>query len=327
MNIASTARVKALGAYLPPKSLTNHDLEQMVDTSDEWIIQRTGIRERRITEKDMFTSDLAVKAVEQLASQPGVSIDDVELVIVSTLTSDFLTPSTAARVQGTLGIKGAGGLDVNAACAGFVYGLSVANALITVGQYRKVIVAAADVLSKITDYSDRNTCVLFGDAAAAAIVERDESQGFLATFTSSNGELGEKLFCPGVSPSMNGYAVGKPGDRYLFQDGKAVYTWAISTVPDGMNELLARADMTIDDLDWFIPHSANLRMIKSICKRLKIPMEKTLTSVEEYGNTSSVTIPLALDLALKSGKIKRGDKLALYGFGGGLTQAGAIIEW
>jgi len=325
MNISSNARFSALGVYLPPKRLTNFELEKMVDTSHEWIVQRTGIKERRIAEEDIFTSDLAVLAAKNLAEQ-GVELEDVDLIIVSTLTSDFLTPSTAARVQGKLGIKNAGVIDVNAACAGFVYGLGIANALITVGQHKKVIVIAADVLSKITDYTDRNTCVLFGDAAAAALIERnDEGLGFLAAHYNSHGELGEKLYCPGLSMSMNGQ-VANP-KKVLFQDGKAVYTWAISTVPDGMNQLLEKAGMTAKELDWFIPHSANLRMIKFICKRLGIPMEKMLTSVEEYGNTSSVTIPLALDLAIKSGKIKKGDKLALYGFGGGLTQAGVIIEW
>jgi 3-oxoacyl-[acyl-carrier-protein] synthase-3 len=325
MNISSNARFSALGVHLPPKKLTNFDLENMVDTSNEWIIQRTGIKERRLAEKEVYTSDLAVMAATNLAER-GADLEDVDLVIVSTLTSDFLTPSTAARVQGRLGIKNAGVIDVNAACAGFVYGLGIANALITVGQHDKVIVIAADVLSKITDYTDRNTCVLFGDAAAAALVERnDTGPGFLAAHYTSHGELGEKLYCPGLSMNMNGQ-VANP-KKVLFQDGKAVYTWAISTVPDGMNQLLKKAGMTVDELDWFIPHSANLRMIKSICKRLEIPMEKTLTSVEEYGNTSSVTIPLALDLAIKAEKIKKGDKLALYGFGGGLTQAGVIIEW
>ncbi len=325
MNIRSNARFSALGVHLPPKKLTNFDLENMVDTSNEWILQRTGIKERRLAEKDIYTSDLAVKAAINLAEQ-GADLKDVDLVIVSTLTSDFLTPSTAARVQGRLGIKNAGVIDVNAACAGFVYGLGIANALITVGQHNKVIIIAADVLSKITDYTDRNTCVLFGDAAAAALVERnDAGPGFLAAHYTSHGELGEKLYCPGLSMSMNGQTSSPK--KVLFQDGKAVYTWAISTVPDGMNKLLEKAGMTVDELDWFIPHSANLRMIKSICKRLGIPMAKTLTSVEEYGNTSSVTIPLALDLAIKAGKIKKGDKLALYGFGGGLTQAGVIIEW
>ncbi|HUV08200.1 MAG TPA: 3-oxoacyl-[acyl-carrier-protein] synthase III C-terminal domain-containing protein, partial [Spirochaetia bacterium] len=228
--------------------------------------------------------------------------------------------------QGVLDIQNAGVLDVNAACAGFVYGLTLANALITVGQHRKVLVIAVDVLSKIVDYTDRNTCVLFGDGAGAALIERsDDRPGFLAAYSNSHGQLGEKLYCPSLSARMNGHVVNP--NRVLFQDGKAVYTWAISTVPQGMSQLLSNAGLDADSLDWFIPHSANLRMVKSIAKRLGIPMEKTLTSIEQFGNTSSVTIPLALWLAIQEGKIERGDKLALYGFGGGLTQAGVVIEW
>ncbi len=326
MSFESKAKITALGAYVPPKKLTNHDLEKMVDTSDEWIIQRTGIRERRLADDNVYTSDLAIKAVENLSEQPGVDLSGVDLVIVSTITSDFLTPSTSARVQGALGFEGAGVMDINAACAGFVYGLTVANALITIGQNRKVLVIAADALSKITDYTDRNTCVLFGDGAGAVLVEReDDNPGFLATHYSSDGQLGEKLYCPGMSFSMNGQMTSTK--KVLHQDGKAVYTWAISSVPLGMKELLGKADMHAHELDWFIPHSANLRMIKSICKRLDVPIDKTLTSIEQFGNTSSVTIPLALWTALQEGKVKRGDKLALYGFGGGLTQAGAVIEW
>ena len=326
MNIDSKARFAGLGVYVPPKRLTNHDLEKMVDTNDEWIRQRTGIRERRIAAKDVFTSDLAIKAVQALAEQPGIDISDVDLIIVSTLTSDFLTPSTAARVQGALGIRNAGVIDLNAACAGFVYALGVANALITIGQHSKVLVIAADVLSKIVDYTDRNTCVLFGDGAGAVLIERsDDGPGFLAAYSGSDGELGEKLYCPGLSARMNGKVVNPK--QFLFQDGKAVYMWAITTVPQGMSQLLKNAGLETSDLDWFIPHSANLRIVKSICKKLGIPMEKTLTSVEQFGNTSSVTIPLALWLALQEGKIKKGDKLALYGFGGGLTQAGVLIRW
>ena len=326
MRFESKARITALGAYVPSKRLTNHDLEKMVDTSDEWILQRTGIQERRLAEDNVYTSDLAIKAVENLSQQPGVDLSGVDLIIVATITSDFLTPSTSARVQGALGIEGAGVMDINAACAGFVYGLSVANALITIGQNRKVLVIAADVLSKITDYTDRNTCVLFGDGAGAALVEReDEKPGFLATHYSSDGQLGEKLFCPGLSFDMNGQETSTK--KVLHQDGKAVYTWAISTVPLGMKILLEKAGMGIDEMDWFVPHSANKRMIKSICKRLDFSMDKTLTSMEQFGNTSSVTIPLAIWTALKEGKINRGDKLVLYGFGGGLTQAGVVIEW
>ena len=326
MSLESKARVTAMGAFVPPKKLTNADLAKMVDTSDEWIVQRTGIRERRMAEKNVFTSDLAIKAAQDLASQPGVDLAGVDMIVVTTITSDFLTPSTSARVQGALGLENAGVMDINAACAGFVYGLSVANALITIGQNKKVLVIAADALSKITDYTDRNTCVLFGDGAGAALVERaDSTPGFLATHYDSDGQLGEKLYCPGLSYRMNGQMASS--GKVLHQDGKAVYTWAIKSVPQGMQALLQKAGLESDELDWFIPHSANLRMIKSICKRMEIPIEKTLTSMEQFGNTSSVTIPLALWMALKDGRVKKGDKLALYGFGGGLTQAGAVLVW
>ena len=326
MALESKARIVSIGGYVPPKTLTNLDLEKMVDTSDEWIVQRTGIRVRHISEENVFTSDLAIKAVQDLWEQPGVELQDVDLVIVSTITSDYLTPSTAGRIQGALGLKRAGIIDLNAACAGFVYALCTANALITVGQYEKVLVVAADCLSKITDYTDRNTCVLFGDAAGAALVERTEGEGsFIATHSGANGELGPKLYCPGLATEIEGER--HVSERVLYQDGKGVYIWAIHTVPQGMDILLEKAGIKASDLDWFVPHSANLRMIKSIVKRYDITMKQTLTSVEQYGNTSSVTIPLALWLALREGKLKRGDLLALYGFGGGLTHAGAVVRW
>jgi 3-oxoacyl-[acyl-carrier-protein] synthase-3 len=326
MGFESKAIITALGAYVPPKTLTNFDLEKMVDTSDEWIIQRTGIRVRHIADDGVYASDLAIKAAQDLAGQPGMELADVDLIIVTTMSPDYLTPSTAGRVQGALGLKNAAVLDLNAACAGFVYGLCTANALVTVGQYNKVLVIATEVLSKITDYKDRNTCVLFGDAAGAVLVERSEGEGgFIEAHSGSNGELGHKLYCPGLADSIEGG--NKVDKKVIWQDGKGVYIWAIHTIPQGMNRLLEKAGMTAGDLDWFVPHSANMRMIKSIAKRWDIPMSKTLTSVEEYGNTSSVTIPLALWLAVRNGKLKKGDILALYGFGGGLTHAGVILRW
>jgi 3-oxoacyl-[acyl-carrier-protein] synthase-3 len=298
----------------------------MVDTSDEWIIQRTGIRVRHIAEDDVFASDLGIKAVQNLAEQPGVDLCDVDLIIVSTITPDYLTPSTAGRIQGALGLKKAGVLDFNAACAGFVYALCAANAFITVGQYRKILVIAAETLSKITDYTDRNTCVLFGDGAGAALVEHSEDQGhFIACHSGSNGELGKKLYCPGMADTIEGER--KTTKQAIYQDGKGVYIWAIHTVPQGLDALLAKAKMSPADVDWFVPHSANLRMIKSIVKRYGFTMRKTLTSVDQYGNTSSVTIPLALWLAEQKGKLKRDDLLLLYGFGGGLTHAGVVLRW
>lgn len=326
MAIESKARFTALGAYVPSKRLTNNDLEKMVDTTDEWIIQRTGIKERRLTAKNVYASNLAIEAVKNLSTQPGVDLEDVDLILVATITADFLIPSVAAMIQGAFGFKNAGTLDLNAACAGFVYGLCVANGLVTVGQHRKVLVVASEVLSKITDYSDITTCILFGDGAAAALVEeRRDEPGFFATHFGSDGHLGDRLYCSNLSSQINDQALD--ARMVLHQDGRAVYGWAIDRVPKGMRALLEKADMRAEDLDWFVPHSANLRMIKSICKKMDFPMEKTLTSMEQFGNTSSATIPLALWLALQEGKVKRGDSLALYGFGGGLTQAGAIIRW
>jgi len=327
MSLISKARITALGAYVPPKKLTNFDLEKQVDTSNEWIIQRTGIMERRITEKNVYASDLAQKAVKDLEQNYKKSLANLDLIVVATITPDFLTPSVAAVVQGALGLKNTVGvLDINAACAGFVYGLYIANAFITAGQNEKVLVISAEVLSKITDYTDRNTCILFGDGAAAMLVERDEENpGFFSCFYGADGTLATKLYCTNLSPHFKGTKLEK--QRFLWQDGRAVYSYIIKTIPRGMKELLKRAGMSKDDLNWFVPHSANMRMIQSICEKMHFPMQKTLTSLEQLGNTSSTSIPLAIWLAEKQGKLKKGDKLALYGFGGGLNHAGIIIEW
>jgi 3-oxoacyl-[acyl-carrier-protein] synthase-3 len=298
----------------------------MVDTSDEWIVQRTGIRARHISDRDIFASHLAIEAVQDLARQPNIDISGVDLIIVTTMTPDYLTPSTAGRVQGALGLINAAVLDLNAACAGFVYGLSVANALITVGQYEKVLVVASEVMSKIVDYQDRNTCVLFGDGAAAALLEKTVEEGsFVASHSGSSGDLGRNLFCPGLSREID--AVFRMDKQVIIQDGKAIYGWALQTIPKNFEILLKKARICVDDIDWFVPHSANLRMIKSIAKRLGIPMSKVLTSIEGFGNTASVSIPLSLWLGLKGGKLKRGQTLVLYGFGGGLTHSGVVIRW
>ncbi|MBN1797168.1 MAG: ketoacyl-ACP synthase III [Spirochaetales bacterium] len=325
--ISSKARITAFGAYVPERQLTNHDLEKMVDTSDEWIIQRTGIKKRHISAVKEFTSDLAVKAIENLSQSSGKIIKDVDYIIVATFTPDFYTPSCAALVQRALGLpKTVGVLDINAACAGFVQGLFIANSFVTSGLAKKILVIGAEVISKIVDYADRNTCVLFGDGAGAALVERDENEpGFLAGYYGSDGNGGEKLYCSGLATSINGTKFHK--QKYIWQDGRSVYNFAIKTVPHGMRELLKNAELSIDDIDWFVPHSANMRMIQFICKELKFPFEKTLTSLVEFGNTSAATIPLAIWLAEKNNKIKKGDIFALYGFGGGFNHAGIIFRF
>ncbi len=327
MHFLSKAKITALGAYIPPKKLTNNDLEKMVETNDEWITQRTGIKERRIVEDNIFTSDLAVEAIKDMQERYSVNMNDIDLIITTTQTSDYLMPSVAAIVHGKIGLnKNAGVIDLNAACAGFVYGLYVANALVTIGQNKKVLVVAAETMSKVIDYSDRNTCILFGDGAGAFLIEYEENEpGFIACNFGSDGTLAEKLFCPSISRAFNKDNISRDGKMY--QDGRTVYNYVIKTLPAGMRDLLQKANMTVEQLDWFVPHSANLRMIKSISDKIGIPMEKTLTSIEQYGNTSSASIPLAIWLAINEGKLKKGQTLALYGFGGGLSHAGVIIRW
>ncbi|MFD2612396.1 ketoacyl-ACP synthase III [Paenibacillus gansuensis] len=319
------ANITAIGTYRPEKVLTNADLEALVETTDEWIVQRTGIRERRIARPDEFTSDLCAAAVRDMVGRYAVEVADVDYIIACTATPDYPFPGVSARLQHALGIAKAGAVDVNATCAGFVYGLQLANALVASGMYRKVLVAAGDTLSKITDYTDRTTCILFGDGAGAVLVERGPEASFLAFNADSDGSGGKHVYRAGLAAAMDG--VELEGNGCFVQNGREVYKWAVSTVPNGMAELAASAGLTLADIDWFAPHSANLRMIESICERSGVPLAKTLYSLEYSGNTSSATIPLSLDAAVKDGRLAAGQTLLLYGFGGGLVQAGALMKW
>lgn len=321
----SRARITALGAYVPPDRITNDDLSQMVDTSDEWIVQRTGIRERRKAAPDQFTSDLAVAAVEEMISQHGVSVADVDQIIVATSTPDYPFPSVASQVQHRLGIASPGAFDLSAACAGFGYALSVANGLVTAGINQKVLVIGAETMTKAIDYTDRTTCILFGDGAGAALVERSDQPGFLAAHFGTQGGGGKYLYRSGLSTRIG--ETPMVGDGCLVQSGRDVYKWAVSTVPQGMASLAAQAGVTLDQVDWFVPHSANLRIIEAICQRTGFPLERTLWSLEQYGNTSSASIPLALHPAVRAGRVKRGDLILLYGFGGGLVHSGVLLRW
>ncbi|MBN2737907.1 MAG: ketoacyl-ACP synthase III [Spirochaetales bacterium] len=322
----SKAKISGLGAYVPPKKLTNFDLEKMVDTTNEWIIQRTGIQERRISEPGDFASHLAIEAVRDLHDSTGFDFREIDYIIVASFTPDFYTPSIAAIVHGAYDFKEeVGVVDINAACAGFVQGLFMANSFITSGIAKKVIVIGAETISKIVDYTDRNSCVLFGDGASAVLVEEAEQGNFLAYHYGAIGKDAHKISCSGLSHNLNGNEMRD--DHIFWQDGRAVYTFTIRTVPQGMRLLLEKAGLTNEKLDWFVPHSANLRIIHSICEKLELPKEKALMSVEEYGNTSSASIPLALWQGIKQGKLKKGDTLALYGFGGGLNYAGLVVRW
>ncbi|MCK2020045.1 ketoacyl-ACP synthase III [Peribacillus frigoritolerans] len=322
----SKARITAIGSYVPEKRLTNKDLEKMVETNDEWIVKRTGIKERRIAHEEEFTSDIGYKAVKDLMERYDKSVEDVDMIIVCTFTPDFNTPSVASLVQAKLGIKNTGAIDLNAACAGFTYGLHVANGLVTSGLNKKILVIGADTLSKLMDYEDRATCILFGDGGGAVLVEYDEKQpSFLSSHLYSEGEGGKHLYSTNLSTRINGEDLNDSGN--LVQNGREVYKWAVTTVPKGMQTVMKNAEYQLNDVDWFVPHSANLRMIESICDRSGFPIERTLYSLVEYGNTSSATIPLSLEIGLKEGKLSGGEKVLLYGFGGGLAQAGLLINW
>ncbi|MEO2205606.1 ketoacyl-ACP synthase III [Paenibacillus pabuli] len=322
----SKASITAFGTYVPERILNNADLEKMVETSDEWIVQRTGMRERRIAAEDQYVSDLAVKAVEDMIHRYGVDVHDVDMILVATSTPEYAFPSTASRVQARLNIVQTGALDLSAACAGFVYGLQLADSMITSGMYRKVLVIGAETLSKITDYTDRTTCILFGDGAGAFLLERTEGQGStLAALSGTQGDGGLHVYSSGLSSEMNG--VPLQGDGRLVQNGREVYKWAVRLIPEQLPKLIASSGLQTEQVDWFVPHSANMRMIEAVCERGPVPLERTLTSMEYRGNTSAASIPLAIQLAVDEGKVKQGQRLALFGFGGGLTYAGLVLEW
>lgn len=324
--IKSKARITAIGSYVPERILTNADLEATVDTSDEWIVQRTGIRERRIAPPDVFTSELCVKAVQNMVEQYRVSVEDVDMILVATTTPDFPFPSVACLVQERFGIPSAGALDISAACAGFVYALNLANGLITSGLNRKVLVIGGETLSKVTDYTDRTTCILFGDGAGAVLVERDEGRpGFLHSASGSDGRAGIHLYRTGISDRLNGVRLS--GEGNIVQNGREVFKIAVSTLNREIPKLMQEAGMSLDELDWFVPHSANIRIIQAVCERIGFPMEKTLFSAEYYGNTSSATIPLALHQGIREGKLKKGDTVLLYGFGGGFVHSASLVTW
>ncbi|NGZ78239.1 ketoacyl-ACP synthase III [Saccharibacillus alkalitolerans] len=321
----STARLAALGTYVPERILTNNDLEAMVDTNDEWIVQRTGIRERRIAAENEFTSHLCIKAVEDLLRRYPKALDGVDMVLAATTTPDFPFPTVSCLVQDAFTLKNAGTLDLSAACSGFTYALHLANALITSGLHRKVLVVAGECMSKTIDYTDRSTCILFGDGAGAAVIEYDEQGAFLGSHMGSDGSGGQHVYRTGMADQLNGMPLD--GQGKVVQNGREVYKWAVRTVPEGVQKLTETLPGGLKDIDWLIPHSANLKMIDSIAEKTGIDAERTLTSAEFYGNTSAASIPLALQLGLDAGKIKKGDTLLMYGFGAGLTHSGVIVRW
>jgi 3-oxoacyl-[acyl-carrier-protein] synthase III len=317
------ARIAAIGTYVPDRVITNDDLTRMVDTSDEWIIRRTGIRERHAAAPSEFTSDLCTAAARDLFSRHPVDPAGIDFIIACTSTPDYAFPSVACLVQDKLGIPNAGAFDLNATCAGFVYGLHTANALVSAGIHRRVLVVAGETLTKVCDWTDRTTCVLFGDGAGAAIVEASPTSHFRATLVGSYGAGAANLYRTGLSNCLG----DGNGPGLIHQNGREVYRWAVETVVGGVNKLLGQSGLTPSTLDWFVPHSANARIIEAVGERIGIPPERTLSSIEWHGNTSAATIPLALAPALKDGRIKPGQTVLMYGFGGGLVHAGAVVNW
>ncbi|QQZ08715.1 ketoacyl-ACP synthase III [Heyndrickxia vini] len=318
-------RITAIGTYVPEKKLTNFDLEHMVETNNDWIIQRTGIHERRISRPDEYTSDLCEAAIKDLMHRYDKTVEDVDMIIVATSTPDFPFPSVSSIIQNRLNIAQTGAIDLSAACAGFVYALHTAHTFIASGLHKKVLVIGADTLSKITDYADRSTCILFGDGAGAVLVERDEqSKSFIGFHLGSDGSGAQHVYRPGLSKKVNGIEL--IDTQYLVQNGREVFRWVVRNVPESVKQILEKTQSSLDQVDWFIPHSANLRLIEPICEKLGFPMEKTLYSLVNFGNTSAATIPLALDLGIREGKVKNGNRVLLYGFGSGLVHAGQLLE-
>lgn len=325
MITSANYHVTGVGRYLPQKSLTNAELETLIDTNDEWIRKRTGICERFISAEDEFASNLAIEAVHNMLETHPVTVEDADMVIVSSLLPDHYTPSTAALVAGHFGIRGAGTYDLHAACTGYAYGFITAVSYLASGIANKVLLISAETLSKAVDYTDRGTCILFGDAAVATLIEYGEAPKRFVCNSGTDGDLADKLYCTAFSDRIDGKKLDNIG--YIWQDGGNVYEYVLKHVSRHICELMDEAQMKASDIDWFVPHSANFRMINALRKRVGFTSEQMLTSVEAYGNTSSASIPLAISRALQEGKIKRGDKVLIYGFGGGLTYAGAIWEW
>lgn len=323
------SRIISTGSYLPERVFTNFDLEKRVDTSDEWITERTGIKERRIADEGQAASDLAYEASKVALEKAGLKADGIDLIIVATVTGDMPFPSTACFLQDKLGAVNAVGFDINATCSGFLYGLYVADSFIRSSTHKKILVVGTEVLSKITDWDDRNTCVLFGDGAGAVIIEpTGEDRGILSININSDGKMWELLHVPGGG-SRNPASVDTIEKKlhYIKMKGNETFKVAVRTLEDIAVKTLAENKLDASQLSLLIPHQANLRIIQATADRLKLPMDKVFINLDRYGNTSAASIPIALDEALRTDRIKEGDYILLEAFGGGFTWAAALIKW
>jgi 3-oxoacyl-[acyl-carrier-protein] synthase-3 len=320
------SRITGTGSYLPPRRLTNADLvaelaSQGVETSDHWIVERTGIRARHFAANGVFSSDLGLEASKNALAAAGVAAEDIDLIIVATSTPDMVFPSTAAILQHKLGIAGCPVFDVQAVCSGFVYALTVADAMIQTGSASKALVVGAEVFSRILDFKDRTTCVLFGDGAGAVVLEASRTPGILASDLHADGKHVGILCVPG---HVSGGQI--LGDPLLKMDGQAVFKLAVGVLEESARAVLAKAGKTEADIDWLVPHQANIRIMRSTAKKLALPMNKVVVTVDQHGNTSAASIPLALDSAVRSGQIKKGETVMLEGVGGGFTWGAVLLN-
>jgi 3-oxoacyl-[acyl-carrier-protein] synthase-3 len=315
------ARIAGTGSYLPEQVLTNAEIAQRLDTSDEWIVSRTGIRARHIAAPEQKTSDLALIASQRALEAAGVQAADIDLIVVATSTPDMIFPSSACILQAKLGAHGCPAFDVQAVCAGFIYALATANAYIRSGMARTALVVGAEIFSRILDWNDRTTCVLFGDGAGAAVLTASEAPGILGVELNADGRHQPMLNVP--AQVANGEIVGTP---YLHMDGGAVFKFAVKTLSDCASKALAAQNMSHEQLDWLVPHQANVRIIESTAKHLHLPMDKVVLTLPEQGNTSAASIPLALDVAVRDGRIQPGHTVMLEGIGGGFAWGAALVK-
>jgi len=323
------ASITGIGSYLPSKVLTNYDLEKMVDTSNDWIIQRTGIKERRIVENGVTTSDLATQASLRAMEDAGVSPKDLDMIITSTITPDHIFPSTSCYIQQKIGATRACAFDILAACAGFIYAMSIGQSFINSGAMKTVLVVGAECLSKITDYTDRATCVLFGDGAGAVIIQRNPvKHEILSSSLAADGSEADVLIMPGGG-ARNPASLESIQQRmhYIQFKGKEVFKLAVNNITNLILETTKENGFTLEDIDLIIPHQSNLRIIEATMEKLGLPMEKAFVNIDKYGNTSSASVPIAIDEARKDGRLRKGDIVMLVAFGGGLTWGSSLIRW
>lgn len=313
------SRIAGTGSYLPKKILTNADLEHMVDTTDEWIFTRTGIRERHIVADDEFTSDLAMHAARNAIESAGIQASDIDLIIVATTTPDKIFPSTACILQQKLGIAGCPAFDIQAVCSGFVYALATADKFIKSGSAKCALVIGAETFSRITDWTDRGNCILWGDGAGAVILQASEEQGIISTHLHADGQYVKMLHVPRKA---------EPNSRdTIIMEGNAVFKMAVNTLDAIVDESLTANGMQKSDIDWLVPHQANIRILQATAKKLDMSMDRVVVTVDKHGNTSAASIPLALDVAVRDGRIKRGEIILMEAFGGGFTWGSALIKY